>query len=80
MTKVMEMMNNQVGRYEIDTNPLINKMPQTAKVVTPQNEVNCRLRAATTSNTTVVLLVKNHPANQIVFCWQFVSKESSNEH
>ena len=55
-------------------------MPQAAKNVTAQNEVNRCLQGATASNTAVVLLLKYPPTNQIVFCWQSVSKKPPNKH
>jgi len=42
--------------------------------------VNRCLRGETASNTVVVLLLKCPPTNQIVFCWQSVSKKPPNKH
>jgi len=73
------MISNRIRRYERNINPLINEVPQTTKDVATKNEMNRRLREAAPSNTSGVVMIKDSPANQIIFCGQSILKKSTNK-
>jgi len=70
----MKMATNRLWRYESDSDPLVNMVPQVAKDIASEKKMNRNIRIATPTYTECVAMMKDSPAKKIIFGSKSVAK------